>query len=195
MDGNKDTILSKAIKSLHVSDTDIDKGTFAKPFNNTRSHSNKIRNLVLIDLEQQADSNKPPNSGEQVQSAPKVQEQAINVSVIKNALLTNKAPETINVADNAMNVKQPHRFTFLDFQNDKRQEEEEVLEEPVIRGVDQPPDKQVGPSKKKGKKDYVILDAAITAWKSATSHRGTEQKASLRYYHYKAELQAGTPPN
>ena len=36
--------------------------------------------------------------------------------------------------------------------------------------------------------NYQVLRAALPAWRSATSHRGMEQKASMRYIHLRKEL-------
>jgi hypothetical protein len=181
INANKDTILSEAIKSLHVTVNDDTDMKDSQPYNNTRSRSKESRNVTFQSGSVKIDLNK----GEAFNSdndKPATNEQ---VHVIDP--LTKTPPPNGN--------KKAHKFSFLNFPQEEEtpDTDEELMdvEEPVKHAL---ADKQVA-KKSKGKKDYEVLDAALPAWKSATSHRSAEQKASLRYYHYKSQLEDNSYPS
>jgi hypothetical protein len=184
---DKDLILLKAIQSLHVTEKNDTDMIDSEPYNNTRSRSKDRRNVTF-------------DSG-----SVKIDLSKVDITNDSNDTPANNAQETVttppNKSPHSNETKKAHKFSFLNFQNEEEAQtsDDDIMEveELVIHAVDE--ETKSHPStkdkKNKGHKEYVVLDAALPAWRSATSHRSAEQKASLRYCHFKQELEEKSYPS
>jgi hypothetical protein len=93
------------------------------------------------------------------------------VQPVKRAKVANIMPKPIINLGNPSNDKNGKNVSFLLQSNNDTDMTDEQQQE-----------------------DYAVLPAALPAWRSATAHRGLEQKANLRYQYLKAELDAGNLP-